>query len=74
MSKYNGKTITILETEKVFNNCYISETNRWMGILKHKEYNLYSIEPSKGSWEKDDWLICDQSIDELLELGAITIT
>jgi hypothetical protein len=74
MSRYAGKTLTIIKPEFVERETSISEFTGHSGVLttyNDLEYNL----PTSDSWKTFYvWSISTFNIENLLEQGAISIS
>ena len=86
MSKYLGKTLTIVNPLIVDSETYIEELEGFSAILTEyddddddddDEYTELDLEyglPTSDTWDFPFWSIPESSIECLLEQGAITIS
>jgi hypothetical protein len=75
MGKYAGKTLTVLNSDFVYDVICINEDDGYSETLKQdpNDEDGYILRVLDSS-DEDYWLIGDSHIDELLEEGAITIS
>jgi hypothetical protein len=75
VGKYAGKTLTVLNSDDVYDVICINEDDGYSEILKQDpdDEEGYLLQDSY-SIDEYFWLIADSHIEELLEEGAITIT
>jgi hypothetical protein len=71
MSKYLGKTFTILSPELVDDLICMEERAGYSEPLKQ---DLESYTLRAYNYGDEPWVVNDSEIEELLELGAITIS